>query len=162
SQYRGKVIWVCGGPFSIPRTPSKFTSTGYKADTGGPVPWHAQIPLHIGIVGKHVAKFIKGQIKRISITCTHQFPVLSFGIYMGDPSSRGLSAIGMATGIFDQWKKIVALPDLGQSVGVHFRQIGMVARYNIKGFPIRGHYYTMGAMLAGLTGQFPDHGNLIE
>src|SRR5690606_40975789 len=105
-------------------------------DPGRSVPGHSKIPLHVRVIGKKITRFVEGDIKTISVTGTDQFPSFALRINFCNPSSWSLSIVGMASWIHNAREQLVLIPNLGKSVGIHFRYVGMVTRDDKNGLSI--------------------------
>ena len=63
------------------------------------VPWHAEIPLHVGVINKHLAFRVECEIVLIAIANGEYFPFFAIGIGAGDETTRGQDSTGVAIGV---------------------------------------------------------------
>src|SRR5690606_37315402 len=136
----------------------KFAAARCVANSGGPIPWHSEIPLHVRVVDKQLTVFVESHIEGIAIPSADQLPALSQGVDFRDPSSGSHAVIGVASRVFNQRRHIVFLPDRREPVGVHWRNIGVVSRNHIKRFPVWCQYDAVWVMLT-LAVELFEHGD---
>ena len=68
-------------------------------DPGRPVPGHAEVPLHVGVVGKQFAVGVETKVIGVPVAATPEFPLLAVGISADDEAARGKLAGGMPVAV---------------------------------------------------------------
>ena len=114
---RRQAVGEAGGPLAGAAAPAEFAAAGGMVDTRRPVPGGAEIPFHVGVVDKHLAVGIEGEVVGIAIATGPHLPRLSLRIGAHDIAARREDSHGMAVGVPQPRDEQIFVPVGGQPAG---------------------------------------------
>ena len=105
-------------------------------DAGRAIPWRAEVPFHVGIVGKQFAFEVEADVKGITIADTHELPVFPIGSETGNVAAWSHAITSVAIRIGLTWKELIFLPRGCGHACVHGGEVCVVASDEINPFAI--------------------------
>ena len=128
------------------RTPAAFTTGNTMVDASGPIPGSTDIPFHIRVVNEELTIAVQGEVNRVTVAHVHNLTFLAVRAHFHDPSAWSLTSFVVPIGIVLQ--KVIVFPVVPNAGLLVFRGGGVVARYDVKIFPVRRDNNGVRAMFA--------------
>ena len=97
---RGQAIQVVLGPLGPTAPPAELGPGGDVAKSRRPIPGGAQVPFHVGVVGKEFAVGTEGDVIRVAKPARHEFHKTAISIGAKNRAAGGGDAHRVATGVF--------------------------------------------------------------
>ena len=126
---RGRqAVLVVVRPLARSIAPAELASAHHVVHPRGPVPGSAEVPLHVGVVGKEVARRIEGQIVGIAVADADHLPVLSVRREAAHVAAGRHHPAGVPARIGLPRKEVILAPHLRHAVVIDLAgQLGVVA-----------------------------------
>ena len=145
---RWQHIGIPGGELAGAGPPAELAAAGAVVDPGGPVPGRPAVPLHVRIVGEHLAVAVEGDVVLVAEADGVEVPALPLGIGTGDPASRRPDVAGMAPGIGHAGQKLVLPVDQRDGGGLGIGRAGVISPQDQQGLPVGREHHRMGTVLS--------------
>ena len=127
-QRGGKVVGIKLRTFARAVAPAKFRAAGDVVDAGGPVPRRVEVILHVRVVGEELAIAIERSIEDVSESGRVELPRFAIGREAIDHAAGRETIAVMAASVRHALEHMILAPVHHHAGGIHFGQVGIVAR----------------------------------
>ena len=157
----GQVVRVVVRPFAAAAAPAVVGTADAVIHAGGAIPWAADVPLHVGIVGEELALIIEADIELVAEAVAEEFEAGAIGVHAANVAAGGEDAAGVAICIPQAREDVVFIPNFRRTaVGEAFGEFGVVAAVEVDAFAIGADDHAVQAVLAA-AGHGVELGDLV-
>ena len=150
-EHRGKGVLVVRGPLARPSPPPELAAAGDVAQTGGTIPGRPHVPLHVRVVGEHLALAVESDVELVAIARAQDLDVPAVRIAAGDPPAGRELPARVTARVPDPRQEQVLLPVGGSPRAVEGGRPDVVAADEVQPLTILGREDGVRAVLASVA-----------
>ena len=130
-------------------------------DASGAIPGGVEIILHVCIVGKELAIYVKATVENVPVSGGHNLPILTIRRHFVNDAGRSQAITIMPPSIGHPWKQVIFPPIHGYTRTVRFNWSGIVPCDQVNRFLVGAEYKGMYTMITACL-HAPQFLNLIQ